>query len=124
MLGRDELVFHRVGLALGRFEDLDEFGAGCGDPPPDILGKWPNSACDDPIELPAIDADLVEDRADDTLSLGRERGQQVERIDLGIAPIGRQLLRTLDGLLGLDREFVEAKGHGEHRSSCRKSMRR
>ncbi len=30
-------------------------------------------------------------------------GQQVQRVDLRIAALGRQLLRALDGFLGFDR---------------------
>ena len=64
MLGRDELVLHRVGLALGRFEHAGSSPRlGCGGDPPLTLGKRLQFGCDDAVELRAVDADLVEQRA-------------------------------------------------------------
>ena len=38
-------------------------------------------------------------------------GQQVQRVDLGMAAVGGQFLGPRHGLLGLERQFVEAKCH-------------
>ncbi len=100
MLGRDELVFHGVGLALGRFEDTLEFlaelcGCAAGD-----AGEMAQFGLNDAIQLAAVDADAVEDRADDAVVFRQQGGQQVQRIDLRIAPVGRQFLRG-PRLLGL-----------------------
>ena len=44
-------------------------------------------------------------------SSAKQRGQQVQRLDLRIAMLGGQFLRALDGFLGFDGEFVESKCH-------------
>ena len=59
----------------------------------------------------AIDADPLQQRPDDAFALGQHGGQQVQRLDLRIAAVGRQRLRRGHGLLGLDRQFVETKCH-------------
>ena len=56
--------------------------------------------------------------------LGQQRGQQMQRVDLRIAAVGGQLLGALHGLLGLDRQFVEAKCHGGFAVSLRMLPRR
>ena len=66
---------------------------------------------DNAIELPAVDADFFQERFDDALFLGQQRGEQMQRFDLRIAVIGGHFLGALDGFLGFDGEFIESKGH-------------
>ena len=101
MLGRDELVLHRVGFALGGFEHLVQFRAQLRRRAAGDVGEMAQFGLDDLVQLRAIDADLVQDRPDDAVLFGQQRGQQVQRIDLRIAAIGRQRLRAGHGLLGL-----------------------
>ena len=103
---RNELVFHGGGQSLGRFENIHQAftrlrGRPAGDP-----RQMAEFGLDDLIELAAIDADLIEQRPGNALSLGQKGGQQVQGVDLRIAAIGSELLRPLDRLLSLDGEFV------------------
>ena len=75
------------------------------------LGEMAQLGLDDLVQLSAIGADALEDRPDDAVVFGQERRQQVQRIDLGMAPIGGQLLGACHGLLGLEGQFVESKCH-------------
>ena len=65
----------------------------------------------DLVQLPPVDADPIEDRPDDALAFGQQRRQQVQRVDLRMAAVGRQFLRPRHRLLGLQGQFVEAKCH-------------
>ncbi len=67
MFGRDELVFHRVGFALGGFEHQVEFPAALRRRSARDVGEMAQFGLDDFIELRPIDADLVEDRPDDAV---------------------------------------------------------
>ncbi len=59
-----------VGLALGGLEHLDQArGRAAAARRRRPWAKWPSSACDDLVELAAIDADLVEERPDDAVAL-------------------------------------------------------
>ncbi len=111
VLGRGELVLHRVGLFLGGFEHLDGALAEAGHRPARGLGQVAEFGVEDALELAYVRADFFEDRADNAVGFGHQRGQQVDRFDLRVAAIGGQFLRALDGLLGFDREFVEPDGH-------------
>ena len=93
MLGRDELVLHRVGFALGRFEHLVQLAADLRRRAAGDAGEMAQFGLDDLVQLAAVDADAVEDRADDAVALGQQRGQQVQRVDLRMPAIGRQFLR-------------------------------
>ncbi len=93
MLGRDELVLHRVGFALGGFEHAVQFAAHLRRCAAGDLGKMAQLSLDDLVQLPAVDADAVEDRADDAFALCQECRQQVERVDLRVAAVGGKLLR-------------------------------
>ena len=93
MLGRDEVVFHRRGFFLRRFEDLAQGGAEAwlGDCAT-LLGQMIQFAFDHPIEIAAVNADFFQERPDDAFILGQQRGEQMQRIDLRIAVLGSELL--------------------------------
>ena len=93
MFGRDELVFHRVGFVLGRFEHLVEFPAGLRRRAAGNVGEMAQLGLDDLVELSAVDAELIEDRADDAVVFRQQCGQQVQRVDLRMAAVGGQFLR-------------------------------
>ena len=112
VVGRDKLVLHGVGLGRRRLEHLDQL----------LIRLWLRAAAhlrqvghlrlDDPFEVATVDADLFQERPDDSLPLRDERVQEMHRGHLRIATIGGELHGGLHGLLGLDREFVESKWHG------------
>ncbi len=111
MLGRDEFVFHGGAFALRRFEHLRELLRGLRRCAARRFRKAIQLGFDNRVELRAVDADFVQKWPRDAFRLCQERGEQMKRINLRIASIGRDLLRSLDGLLGFDREFVESKCH-------------
>jgi hypothetical protein len=112
VLGRDELVLHRIGFALGSFEDAAEFLAQLRRRAARHAGEMAQFGLHDFVQLAAVDADAIEDRADDAVVFGQERRQQVQRVDLRMPAVGRQLLGASHRLLGLERLFVESKCHG------------
>ena len=59
------------------------------------------------------DADFFQHRRDDAFLVFEQRGEQVNRTQLGIAMLGGELVRALDGFLRFDGEFVPTDGHGE-----------
>ena len=75
------------------------------------VGEMAQFGLNDLIELLAVDADPLEDRSDDAIVFCQQRRQQVQRVDLRIAAIGRQFLRPCHRLLGLQGQFVESKCH-------------
>ena len=112
VFGRDELVFHRVGFALGGFEHLVEFSAESAAGPRPTRGRnvpvRPARSCP---SCPPVDADAIEDRPHDAVIFRKQRCQQVQRVDLGMAAIRRKFLCPGHGFLGFEREFVETKCH-------------
>ena len=112
MVSRDKLVLHRVGLDRGRLEDLDELLIGLRLRAAAHLRQVGKLRLHDPLEVAAIDADLLEERPHDPLPLRDERVEQVHRGHLRIAAAARELHRPLHRLLGLDRELVETEWHG------------
>ena len=82
----------------------------------------PQFRLDDAVELPSISADPLEEGGDDAVALAEQRRQQVQRIDLRMALVGRQRLRAGECLLGLDRKFIETESHdGFSFCRCRSS---
>ncbi len=65
MFGRDELVLHRVGLALGRFQHADQLAARLRRRSAADLRQPLQFAAHDAIKLPAVRADLFQERCDD-----------------------------------------------------------
>ena len=57
------------------------------------------------------DADLFQHGRNDAFLVFEQRGQQVHRQQLGIAVLGGELVRALDGFLRFDGEFVPTDGH-------------
>ena len=102
VLRRDELVLHAVGLGLGGFEHFLQRGAGAGRRAAAGLGEVRELGIHDGFQLAGVRPDLVEDRPDDAAFLGQQRGEQVHRLNLRIARLGRKLLRTRDGFLSFD----------------------
>ena len=93
VFGRDELILHRVGFALGGFEHAVQLGAELRRRPAGDFGEMAQFGLDDALQLAAVDADAVEDRADDAIGFHYQRRQQVQRVDLRVAAVGRQFLR-------------------------------
>ncbi len=58
------------------------------------------------------DADLFEHGRDDALLVFEQGGEKVERLQFGIAVLGGEFVRALDGFLRFDGEFVPTDGHG------------
>ena len=109
VLGRDVLVAELLRDLEGAVEDAGELPRGrrlrgCARhfrPPVE-------DSFDFPSQRRGIDAELLEDRNDDSFVALREQSeQQVLRRKLRIAARARVPLRFLNGLLGLDRELIE-----------------
>ena len=111
VVGRDKLVLHLVRFSGGRLEDLDQFLIRLRLGAPRHLGQMREFGLDDPFEVTAVGADLLEQRPHNALALGQKRLDEVDRGDLGVAPVGREFNGRLDRLLGLDGELVESKRH-------------
>jgi len=58
-----------------------------------------------------IGADALQQRSDQAVLLGDQRGEHVLGQDLLVVAAARDRLRLLQRLLCLDREFVEFHGH-------------
>ena len=112
MIGGDELVLHRVGLGRRPLENLHQILIGLRLGAPRDLGEVRQLRLDDPLEMAAVDSDLLQERTDDPLPLRDECREEMDRRRLRIAARGRQLDRPLDRFLGLDRELVESERHG------------
>ena len=63
---------------------------GCGGEPPLTLGNPLQLGADDAFQLGAIDADAVQERRDHAVGLVQQGVEQVQRLDLRMAVIGRQ----------------------------------
>jgi hypothetical protein len=74
---------------------------------------------DDSFELPAVHADLLENWAYDPLGLFDKRSEQVNRLDLRVAPIRGETLGALQRFLRFDGEFVESNGRAMNLSRFR-----
>ena len=111
MVGRDELVLHRVGLGGRTLKHLRQFLIGLRLGPSRHLRQVRQFRFDDPFQMALIDADLLQERPHNPLPLRDEAVQQMDRRDLRVAPRCRQFQRPLHRLLGLDRQLVEAKWH-------------
>ena len=108
VLGGDVLVAELAGLALGGAQDVEQLARGRG-----LAGAGGDGgqavqrAADLAADGGRIGADLAQDGADDPLLLVEQGEQQVLRRRLGVAPIGGQPDRLLEGLLGFDGEAFE-----------------
>jgi hypothetical protein len=58
-------------------------------------------------DLVDVDAEVLQQGLDERVLLLEERQQQMVRVDLRVPARGSKLLRSLDGLLRLDRELIE-----------------
>ncbi len=113
VLGGDELVLHGVGLALGSVQHAAQLGGDLRRRAATDLRQASHFGIDDAFQLPAIGADPLQERADHALALAQQGPQQVQGLDLRMAPLGGQRLRSRHGLLALDRQFVESEGHND-----------
>ena len=77
VFGGDELVLHGVGLALGGLQHAGQFAAGLRGRAAADLGQPLQLAADDSFQLPAIGADLLQQRRDHALGLV-EQGVQAD----------------------------------------------
>ena len=59
------------------------------------------------------DADFFEHRRNDAFFVFEQGGEQVDRQQLGIAVLGGEVVRALDGFLRFYGEFVPTDGHGK-----------
>ena len=76
-----------------------------------LLGQPLQLGLDDAFQLRPVGADPLQERRDHAVALAQQGRQQVQRLDLRIARFGGERLRRGHRLLGLDRQFVEAKSH-------------
>ncbi len=108
VLGRDVVVVHAPGLALGVAQDVEQLAGGRGLAG---AGRDGGAAVERTAEVAPdggqIGADALEHRGDDALGLVEQRPQQVLGRCLRVAAVGREAKRRLDGLTGLLRESVE-----------------
>ena len=111
MIGRDKLVLHRGRLGRRRLEHLDQLLIRLRLCPSRYLRQVRQFRLDDPLEMTAVDADLLEQRPNDPLPLGDEAMQEMDRRHLRVAAAAGQLDGVLHRLLSLDRELVETKRH-------------
>ena len=113
MFGRDELVLHAVSDVGGLVQHLHglrrngDLHAGSTD-----LRDAIEFAIDHVLKLTEVDANLVEQRTDDTLFFVEQRLQQVQRFDVLMLGGLSHVLRTLECFLSFDGEFVGSKCHG------------
>ena len=61
------------------------------------------------------DADLFQNRRNDAFLIFEQRSEQMNRLQLGIAVLGGELARALDGFLRFNGKFVPTDGHEEPR---------
>src|SRR6185295_12560845 len=61
--------------------------------------------------LLGIGPNLLQDGPGNAVAVGQNRGQEMQRVHFRISPLPRQRLGVLQGFLGLERQFVHAKGH-------------
>ena len=111
VIGRDELVFHRVRLGGRRLEHLHELLVGLRLGAAAHLRQVRQLRLGDPLEVPEVHADLLKERPHDPLALGEEGVQQMHGRRLRVAAARGKLHGPLHRLLGLDRELVESKRH-------------
>src|SRR5580704_14172678 len=111
MLDGNEVVLHRIGFAMRGVEDLHQTAGRLRRSPATRTRQVTQFGLYDSIKLLAVGADLLHDRREDAFLLRDQRGKQVQRLDLRISAVGSELLGSLHGLLGFDREFVESYGH-------------
>ena len=112
MLHRDELILHRRRFFVRRLQHLQQglvrlrnVAAGAFDQTAELrFGKTD--------KLLGIGPDFLQDGLGNSLSVLQHCREQVQRVQLGIPPFASERLAVLQGFLGLEGEFVEAKGHG------------
>ncbi len=75
-----------------------------------IVRQTTQLGLDNAIELRAL-TPILSSSGLTTPSFAKQRGKQMQGIDLRIAAIGSHFLRPLNGFLGFDGEFIESKGH-------------
>ncbi len=116
VLGGDVFVFEVRGFFEGLFEQLIDFvrerdlGGFSGN-----LGEFFDLFVDLGQDGLRADADFFQHGRDDAFFVFEQRGEQVNRTQLGIAMLGGELVRALDGFLRFHGEFVPTDCHGEPR---------
>ena len=110
VLGRDELVFHRVGLALGSFQHSDEFVARLRRRSATDFRQPLQFAADDAIQLHAVRADFFQERRDHAFGFFEQGLKQMQRLDLRMA-LSAASDCACDGLLAFDRQLFKSEWH-------------
>ena len=112
MLGRDELVLHAVGFGLGRIEHFRKLRRDARRRPAARLAANASAPPRRSVSSCATFAPIFSSTGRTMPpSSSQQRRQQMHRLNLRIPRLRRQLLRAGDGLLGLDRQFVESEWH-------------
>ena len=116
MLGGDVLVFEIGGLFKRLLQQLVDFVGERGlDGFSGDLGEFLDLFVDFGQDGLRADADLFEHRRNDAFIVFEQRGEQVKRAQFGITVLRGELVRTLDGFLRFNGEFVPTDWHGEPR---------
>ena len=112
VLGRHELIPHRLGFPLGGLEHVGQFRAqpGCRIAADARIAS--QFRLQHAVQLAPVGADLLQQGKDDPVRFGQQGEQQVERVDFRMSLLPRELLGVLDRLLRLDGELVQANAHG------------
>ena len=110
VLDRDVLVLHPVGLGLRRLEDAVELGPERRLPAGD-LGQGVEPLLGRPQDLRRVAPELTQHRPHDRLLRVEQGHQQVDRLQPLMTPLLGQSLGLLQGLLALQRQLLESKGH-------------
>ena len=111
VFGGNELVFHRIGLALGSFQHSDEFVARLRRRSATDFRQPLQFAADDAIQLHAVRADFFQERRDNAFGFFEQGLKQMKRLDLRVALVGRKRLRLGDGLLAFDCQLFKLEWH-------------
>ena len=118
VLGRDVFVLEVGGLFEGLLKELVDFiGERDLSRVSGNLGKFFELFVDFSQDGLRADADFFEHGRDDAFLVLEQRGEQVNGAQLGIAMLGGELVRALDGFLRFDGEFIPTDGHNEPRIS-------
>jgi hypothetical protein len=110
MLDRHILVFEAVGLGLSLLEDALEVGTDRKFAARDF-GQGVQTLFSRSEQSSRLDAQLIQERADDRLIGIEKRDEQVHRLDPLVPSIASQFLSFLDRFLTPVSQFIKTKGH-------------
>ena len=119
MLGGDVLVLELLRLVLGGVENLETALREVAAFASVDLRHLAQLVVDAGLHELRVGADALEQRGDQTVLLGEQRGEHVLGQDLLLIAAARDGLRLLQRLLRLDRELVEFHGRQRNASTQR-----